>query len=879
GYFCKCLQVAEMDFCGMKKFLPQVRTFCGFIDLKAGAYMITVFALLNKISGFYGVSSLLDGGGITSIISYFYSMIAAAGFACSLYGMYNVGARRCDNYIRKLVLYLTILAKTLGEPKNITSVSTTILSRFRRRVSSEYAKWQDSSNLLPAWKAESTIAIMFLLAIWIIHVYFAIVIQSYADLVCKRYFMNLSSTSGDVLMLSPSSTLNNSNNSLAVVGVTHYQQISKYSQYFLELSSGVDTRAQRTITTTTSATDIVETEDDILINSLLKCSFIGDKQQLNMHELIPPSDTNTNTIPNYGNAMNLIDILRAHDQLKLMPVEKYKEFYASCMKNFEISMARQVFDLFLSSSENSEKLKQDLKFAQHMVAGEFLLAKACLEERTYDDPLPFSLESIFNELIRNYLERNNVVMIDKLLVRMTRDFGILPKKETIHSVVLCCKSMDGLLEARSLIMSLFHIIHEHEIKLESLTYDYLLNLFATYELRFPARTLFDDMLKMNITPSIHAFSNIMHLFAKSVNTLVNYHELMEQLKVKPNVHTYTILIGSLGRAGFVQEAANYFHEMTEKKKIEPNRITYTELVKICTENAQSEDVSSGFFEAIKKSGRQPDVVAYTALIQAKAEAMRFSEALMVYQDMLRDNVKPNQQTFTVLLDVCIQAGEFETCHRIYDVMKSTGLQPDLHVYCTLLNAFCQEKKIDQAVFLFQDMLEQGIKPDQSCYNCLMHAFNRNGMPESVFAFYNMMIKSIRPDQVSWRILWDTCYFHKRLDEARDFFRDMEKITTKLYDYAIMRYIQLLAENKQIIEALTILLLAREKEVRFDRHIVYKILLTFKIHGTHEMFNEVRNILQDQPRLSKKVPTREKLDLYIKNLKRKYQFSKTVVAHK
>ncbi|CAG8576527.1 2491_t:CDS:1 [Ambispora leptoticha] len=665
------------------------------------------------------------------------------------------------------------------------------------------------------------------------------------------------------------------------------------------------------MTTTASTTNTVESDDETLVNSLLKCLFIGDEQQINMRESISPSsssDANTitanknsissSTWPNdpkykmvgplydvalatqkYGNAMNLIDVLRTHDQLKLMPVEKYKEFYDSCMRNFEIPMARQVFDLFLSKSENAEKLEQDLKLAQHMVAGEFLLAEACLKERACDDPLPFSLESIFNELIRNYLERKNVVMIDKLLVRMTRDFGIRPSKQTIHSIVMCYRNVDCILEARSL----FDIIHEHEIELESLTYDYLLNMFVNYGMRYPAKVLFEDMLKMKITPSIYAFSNIMHLSATNVNNLIKYQNLMEELGVQPNAHTYTILIGNLGKAGYIEKAAYYFREMTEKKKIEPNRVTYTELMKVSTKNTKNmrhEDLSSDFFEMIKKSGRAPDVVAYTSLIQVKAETVGLSEALTIYQDMLRDDVKPNVQTFTVLLDACIQAGEFETCYKIYEVMQSTGIQPDLHIYCTLLNAFCQDKKIDRAVSLFQDILERGIVPDQSCYNCLMHAFNRNGMPESVFDFYNMMRKNIKPDEVTMRILWDTCYFHKRFDEARDFFREeMEKLTQPPYDYALMRYIQLLSEDKKIIDALTILILAKEMKVRLKQHVVYKILLNFKIHGSPEIYNEVRDILEDQTYLRKKIPTRERFDMYIKKLKWKYQLSKTLVPNK
>ncbi|CAG8479431.1 5571_t:CDS:2 [Paraglomus occultum] len=67
---------------------------------------------------------------------------------------------------------------------------------------------QSSSDELPAWKAEATIAIVWLVVLWLVHIYFAVVVQSYALYSGKKY-ANLSSSdlnsprdsmSGDALL-------------------------------------------------------------------------------------------------------------------------------------------------------------------------------------------------------------------------------------------------------------------------------------------------------------------------------------------------------------------------------------------------------------------------------------------------------------------------------------------------------------------------------------------------------------------------------------------------------------------------------------------------------------------------------------------------------
>ncbi|GES96125.1 DUF1753-domain-containing protein [Rhizophagus clarus] len=169
----------------------QFKNCCGIVDLQRGVVLISIFALLNKVSGFFGIPTLFDGGGIISIISYIYSIIASIAIAYFLfYGVFPENPRIIKYYsifywidlivnglftiIFGIWWYLVVdhlpLAETENQKSNDNETGTVL----------------GTSPTLPAWKTESAIAIANLVAVTFVHIYFAFVVNSYAILVQKR---------------------------------------------------------------------------------------------------------------------------------------------------------------------------------------------------------------------------------------------------------------------------------------------------------------------------------------------------------------------------------------------------------------------------------------------------------------------------------------------------------------------------------------------------------------------------------------------------------------------------------------------------------------------------------------------------------------------
>ncbi|RIB11036.1 Inositolphosphorylceramide synthase subunit Kei1-domain-containing protein [Gigaspora rosea] len=166
------------------------KTFCGISDLQNGVIIITAISLLNKFSGFFGISSIIYDGNILSNISYLYSMIITIVFAyCLFYGILKENATiiRCYSYLYWADLVVSsIFALTFELIWYLVKDHTSILTNHES-FSNNTQSILESPTKLPIWQAESIIANLILAFITFVHIYFALIVHSYARLEEKRY--------------------------------------------------------------------------------------------------------------------------------------------------------------------------------------------------------------------------------------------------------------------------------------------------------------------------------------------------------------------------------------------------------------------------------------------------------------------------------------------------------------------------------------------------------------------------------------------------------------------------------------------------------------------------------------------------------------------
>ncbi|KAF9984902.1 hypothetical protein BGZ75_003533 [Mortierella antarctica] len=162
----------------------RLRKCLGVMELKTGVTIITVFAILNKVSGFFGIFA---NGGLAKIIMYLYSVFATFAFAWGLYGVLVDNTRIVGRYALAYVVDLLINAI-----QTIALAVTWFMSR--NQLLGEPQPDQDDSTTTPisdevrqGFQFEGGISILILLSLWCLHLYFALVVWSYSHSLIHRY--------------------------------------------------------------------------------------------------------------------------------------------------------------------------------------------------------------------------------------------------------------------------------------------------------------------------------------------------------------------------------------------------------------------------------------------------------------------------------------------------------------------------------------------------------------------------------------------------------------------------------------------------------------------------------------------------------------------
>ncbi|KAG0000501.1 hypothetical protein BGZ80_001834 [Entomortierella chlamydospora] len=162
----------------------RLRKCMGVLELKTGVTIITVFAILNKVSGFFGIFA---NGGLAKIIMYLYSVFATFAFAWGLYGVLIDNTRIVKRYALAYIVDLIINAiQTIALAATWFMSRNTLLEEPQPDQGNQ-ATTPISDDVRKGFEFEGGISILILTSLWCLHLYFALVVWSYSQSLIHRY--------------------------------------------------------------------------------------------------------------------------------------------------------------------------------------------------------------------------------------------------------------------------------------------------------------------------------------------------------------------------------------------------------------------------------------------------------------------------------------------------------------------------------------------------------------------------------------------------------------------------------------------------------------------------------------------------------------------
>ncbi|XP_058083674.1 pentatricopeptide repeat-containing protein At5g19020, mitochondrial [Magnolia sinica] len=215
------------------------------------------------------------------------------------------------------------------------------------------------------------------------------------------------------------------------------------------------------------------------------------------------------------------------------------------------------------------------------------------------------------------------------------------------------------------------------------------------------------------------------------------------------VHMYAVG-SSLADAEFI------FNEMPEQNIVTWNVMLNGYVKSGCVDSARE------LFDRIPTR----DVVSWSTMIDGYIQMDMLPEALVMYREMLRAQLRPNEVTVVDLLSACSHFSTVDEGWQFHGIVLKMGLDCHVFVQATIIHFYAACQQIYLACLQFQ-LADKG---NVSSWNALITGFIRNNMVNSARKLFDEMPER---DVISWSSMIAGYVQIEQFHLALDLFHDMQ----------------------------------------------------------------------------------------------------------
>lgn len=213
---------------------------------------------------------------------------------------------------------------------------------------------------------------------------------------------------------------------------------------------------------------------------------------------------------------------------------------------------------------------------------------------------------------------------------------------------------------------------------------------------------------------------------------------------QPNVVTYNRLIHSYGRANYLNEALDVFKQM-EVVGCEPDRVTYCTLIDIHAK-AGFLDVAMDMYKKMQAAGLSPDTFTYSVIINCLGKAGHLQAAHQLFCEMVDQGCVPNLVTYNIMIALQAKARNYQSALKLYRDMQNAGFEPDKVTYSIVMEVLGHCGYLDEAEAVFAEMRRKNWVPDEPVYGLLVDLWGKAGNVRKAWEWYEAMLQAgLRPN--------------------------------------------------------------------------------------------------------------------------------------
>nr|AYM00499.1 pentatricopeptide repeat protein [Salvia miltiorrhiza] len=240
---------------------------------------------------------------------------------------------------------------------------------------------------------------------------------------------------------------------------------------------------------------------------------------------------------------------------------------------------------------------------------------------------------------------------------------------------------------------------------------------------------------------------------------------------KPNIVTYNRLIHSYGRANYLNEAMGVFNQM-QKVGCEPDRVTYCTLIDIHAKSGYL-DVAINLYQRMQEAGLSPDTFTYSVIINCLGKAGHLTAAHKLFCEMVNQGCVPNLVTYNIMIALHAKARNYQSSLQLYRDMRSAGFEPDKVTYSIIMEVLGHCGHLDEAEAVFAEMKRKNWIPDEPVYGLLVDLWGKSGNVEKAWEWYRAMLTAgLCPNVPTCNSLLSAFLRVHRLRDAYDLLQSM-----------------------------------------------------------------------------------------------------------
>lgn len=214
-------------------------------------------------------------------------------------------------------------------------------------------------------------------------------------------------------------------------------------------------------------------------------------------------------------------------------------------------------------------------------------------------------------------------------------------------------------------------------------------------------------------------------------------EKMEGLGIRPNQHSYSLVISCCAKAQNIELAEKYFQIATDK--FGKSVALYNGLL-LTYSRARKADNCLKIIEEMKATGIKPDLPCYTTLVQALKYVGRFDQCYKYHDEMVKAGVELDEVFLTLMIKVCAKTHDSEKAKRLFlDNRPPSGYYKTCFPYNAYIRALASRADYAaEAEGIFNQMLNYQVTPDYDSFSGLLLATSKTGNIKQAFNALQVM---------------------------------------------------------------------------------------------------------------------------------------------